>query len=254
MSLDACAALVEKADPDRFLAAMSAPVEARRVLFPIYAFNVEVSRAPWVTEEPMIAEMRLQWWRDALEEIAQAGPVRRHEVVDALAAVLDKTGAQLLDKLVAIRRWDIYKDVFEDTAHFEDYIQTTSGNLMWAAVRALGNANEAVVRDFAYGVGIANWFCAIPKLEGRGRKPLLDGRAEAVKALGEQALHRLLQARSRRAEISPAAASALRAGWRAKAILSTAIKAPERVADGNLTESAFISKIRLMGYALTNRW
>ena len=76
MSFDACAALVERGDPQRFRAAMAAPPEARRVLFPLYAFNVEVARAPWVTQEPMIAEMRLQWWRDALEEIAMGGRVR----------------------------------------------------------------------------------------------------------------------------------------------------------------------------------
>ena len=76
----ACAAIVEKGDPDRFLAAMAAPVAARRVLFPLYALNIEVARAPWVTEEAMIAEMRLQWWRDALAEIAAGGQVRRHEV------------------------------------------------------------------------------------------------------------------------------------------------------------------------------
>ena len=69
MSLQACADLVQRGDPDRFAAAMAAPVAARKVLFPLYAFNLEVARAPWVTEEPMIAEMRLQWWRDALGEI-----------------------------------------------------------------------------------------------------------------------------------------------------------------------------------------
>ena len=70
--LIACADIVRRADPARFQAAMAAPVAARSVLFPIYAFNVEVARAPWVTSEPMIAEMRLQWWVDALEEIARA--------------------------------------------------------------------------------------------------------------------------------------------------------------------------------------
>ncbi len=67
MSLAACAALVERGDPDRFLAVMAAPAWARARLFPLYAFNLEVARAPWVTEEPMIAEMRLQWWRDVVE-------------------------------------------------------------------------------------------------------------------------------------------------------------------------------------------
>ena len=44
----ACAALVERGDPGRFRATMAAPLAARRVLFPLYAFNLEVARAPWV--------------------------------------------------------------------------------------------------------------------------------------------------------------------------------------------------------------
>ena len=47
----ACAALVHRADPDRFMAVMAAPVPARPLLFPLYALNVEVARAPWVTQE-----------------------------------------------------------------------------------------------------------------------------------------------------------------------------------------------------------
>mgnify|MGYP003628551030 FL=1 len=109
---------------------MAAPVAARRVLFPIYAFNVEVARAPWVTEEPMIAEMRLQWWRDALEEMASGGTVRRHEVTLPLADVVDGDGARALDRLVAARRWDVYKDGFEDAEHFKEYLDATAGELM----------------------------------------------------------------------------------------------------------------------------
>ena len=87
----ACADLVRRGDPDRFRAVMAAPVAARERLFPVYAFNLEVSRAPWVTEEPMVAEMRLQWWRDALGEIREGGPVRRHEVATPLSGVVDVT-------------------------------------------------------------------------------------------------------------------------------------------------------------------
>jgi len=98
VSFEACAGIVQRGDPDRFLATMAAPVEARRVLFPLYAFNVEVARAPWASEEPLIAEMRLQWWADALDEIAKAGTVRRHEVVDALAPILDSDSARMLNE------------------------------------------------------------------------------------------------------------------------------------------------------------
>ena len=96
-----CAKLVEQGDPDRFRTVMAAPVAARRVLFPLYAFNVEVSRAPWVTQEPMIAEMRLQWWRDALEEIAKGKAVRKHEVTTPLAEVIDPEKAKMLDGAIA---------------------------------------------------------------------------------------------------------------------------------------------------------
>ncbi|NND19194.1 MAG: squalene/phytoene synthase family protein, partial [Silicimonas sp.] len=138
MSFQACADIVAKGDPDRFAAAMAAPVAARRVLFPLYAFNVEVSRAPWVTSEPMIGEMRLQWWRDALEEIGAARPVRRHEVTVPLAEVLHAPLASQLDELIAARRWDLYTDAFEDTAHFQDYLKKTGGRLMWVSAHLLG--------------------------------------------------------------------------------------------------------------------
>ena len=59
--INGCAGLVQRGDADRFMAIMAAPVSARAVLFPLFAMNIEVSRAPWVTQESMIAEMRLQW-------------------------------------------------------------------------------------------------------------------------------------------------------------------------------------------------
>ncbi|MDZ7907533.1 MAG: hypothetical protein U5N10_04435 [Gemmobacter sp.] len=47
MSDEACAALVERADPERFAATMAADVADRPLLWPLYAFNIEVARAPW---------------------------------------------------------------------------------------------------------------------------------------------------------------------------------------------------------------
>jgi phytoene/squalene synthetase len=242
MSLQACAELVKRGDPDRFLAAMAAPAAARVVLFPIYAFNVEVARAPWVTAEPMIAEMRLQWWRDVLAEIAAGGQVRSHEVCDALAPVLDASGADLLDRLIQARRWDIYRDPFEDAAHFNDYIDATAGGLAWAAARALGaETGEAAVRDMAWAAGLARWFQAIPELEARGRIPLVDGRPDAVSGLAAEGLARLDRAR-----VQKKARAALLCTWRARAILTQARAYPERVATGALRQSEFSRRLGLL--------
>ncbi len=171
MSFEACARIVETADPERFAAAMAVPLPARRVLMPIYAMNAEVSRAPWVTQEAMIAEMRLQWWRDALEEIATGASVRRHEVTTPLSEVLTPEAAKMLDQAVVARQWDIYRDPFENWAALETYVSDTAGRLLEAAAMSLGSVTEGR-RAFGSAVGLARFFAAVPALKEQGRQPL----------------------------------------------------------------------------------
>lgn len=254
MSFDACAALVERGDPMRFRVAMAAPVPARRILFPLYAFNIEIARAPWVTQEPMIAEMRLQWWRDALEEIAQGQTARRHEVVDALAGCLDPDGARCLDGLIAARRWDIYKDPFADADHFRAYINATSGHLMWTAARLLGPADENVVRDFAYAVGVANLFQAVPALTVQSRKPLLDDSAAGMVALAQDARRRLDRAKAARRGVSKQARPALVAGYHARPILHMVAADPKRVTEDALMMNPARDSLRFVIASLGGWW
>ncbi|MCV2889932.1 squalene/phytoene synthase family protein [Ruegeria aquimaris] len=252
--LSACAELVQRADPDRFAAAMAAPVAARRVLFPLYALAVEVARAPWASAEPMIAEMRLQWWRDALEELALGKPPRRHPVVTPLAGILSPQMAARLDGFVAVRRWDIYRDPFEDDAHLTRYLEQSSASLLCASAAALGQADEDVLRDYGYATGLANWFRAIPELEARGRIPLLDGSPAGIRRLAEEGLDRLSRARAKRALISLAARPALLAGWQSGAVLRQLQQDPGRVATGQIGLSPFARHLRLSLQAMTGRW
>jgi phytoene synthase len=256
MSLQACADLVARGDPDRYRAAMATPPQARAVLFPLYAFNLEVSRAPWVTEEPMIAEMRLQFWRDVAEEIGQGAPPRAHEVAAPLTAAVRAEDAGLLDGLVAARRWDIYRDAFEDAGHFERYLDATGGNLDWAAARTLGapEGAEAAVRDAAWAAALSRFLLAVPELEARGRIPLVDGRAEAVKALAAEGRRRLARARKARGTVPRRAGYALYAGWQAEAILRRAEADPVAVAEGRLSMGAVAASWRLARLALGGRW
>jgi len=251
MSVQACAEIVKRGDPDRFLSAMSGPASARAVLFPIYAFNVEVARAPWVTEEPMIAEMRLQWWRDALEEIAAGGAVRRHEVATPLADILDPAGVAVLDALIQARRWDVYKDTFENADHFQEYLDQTAGGLMWVAARALGaDTGEQAVRRIGQASGLANLFRAVPELERSGRKPLVDGRETAIAALADAALNNMSRAH---ADVPAVARPATRAAWQSSVILRQAKQIPARVADGALGTSELRKRAGLLWRTVLNR-
>ncbi len=243
----ACAALVQRADNDRFRAAMAAPVAARPVLFALYAFNVEVARAPWVTQEAMIAEMRLQWWRDALEEIAEGGVVRRHEVVTPLADALDAQTAKALDRLVAARRWDIYRDPFEDADHFDAYLADTSGALMWAAAQALGAgvAAEGPVRAFGAATGLARFLQAVPALEAQKRIPLVDGRAEGIAALARAGLDTMPSRAVLRRAVGKTAQPALIEGFLTRTVLQQAARDPGRVGAGALQVNPALQSLLL---------
>jgi phytoene/squalene synthetase len=248
-AIGACAGLVERGDPDRFAAVMAAPVAARGPLFVLYAFNLEVARAPWVTKEPMIAEMRLQWWRDVLAE-AVAGKRRAHEVAGPLADLIVARGLDVavLDRLVEARRWDVYTDPFEDAAALEAYLDDTAAGLMWAAAQALGArpADEAAVRGLGWATGLANYLRAVPDLEARGRLPLVDGRPEAVAALARRGLARLASSRPGLRRLPVGARPALIAGWQADGLLRQVMAEPLRVAEGRMGLSEFARRLGLI--------
>lgn len=254
MTVTACAALVERGDPDRFMAVMAAPVALRARLFPLYAFNLEVARAPWVATQPMIAEMRLQWWRDVVAEPAP----RAHEVVGPLHAVIREAGLPLavVDRMIAARVWDAYSEPFEDAADFDRYIEETGAGLMWLAAVAAGAAPaaEAAVRGFGWAAGLAGYLRAVPELEARGRYPLPDGRVEAVQDWAARGLEKIGAARAARGLIGRAG-PALLAGWQAEAVLRQVVADPRRVAEGALTgPSEFARRGRLAWAAFTGRW
>ncbi len=249
MSIDACAALVLRGDPDRFAAVMAAPVAARARLFPLYAFNLEVARAPWVTREPLIAEMRLQWWRDVVVEPAP----RAHEVAGPLHALIRDAGlpVTVLDTLIAARRWDVYHDPFADMAAFSDYLQDTAGGLMWLAACAIGarSGDEAAARDLGWATGLAGFLRAVPELQARGRVPLPDASRDGLARLAGEGLARLDRARQGR--IPRAAALA---AWQTAPVLRRVAQDPDRVATGSLALSEFDRRRWLVWQALTGRF
>lgn len=251
MSLSACAAQVARGDPDRFAATMAAPEAARARLWPLYAFNLEIARAPWVTAEPMIAEMRLQFWRDVVAD----GRVPAHEVAGPLVDLIREAAlpADLLDRMIEARRWDIWREPFVDVAALDAHIEATSAGLYWVAALALGAApqHEAAVRDIGFAAGLAAWLRAVPELGARGRQPLPDPRPEAVAALARQGLARL--DRGRKAGLPRALRPAVLPAWQAGPVLWMAALDPARVARGALALPEFSRRWRLLRGAFTGR-
>lgn len=252
MSEQACAELVRRADPERFAALMAAPAPDRPALAVLYAFNAELARAPWASAEPMLAEMRLQWWRDAITAEA-AGPATPHEVATPLGRLIRTKVLPLaaLDGMAAARLWDIYREPHADEAALWAYLDATGGTLMWLAARALGAdpTQEAAARAAGQASALANYLRAVPQLESLGRIPLVDGRPAAVAALARDGLALLDAARGQGLP-----KGALLAAHLARPLLYLAAREPGRVAAGALVLPEFTRRRRLLWQGVTGRF
>src|SRR5512135_1463257 len=80
-TLSPCGQRVRHYDHDRYLTCLFAPDDRREALFAIFAFNHEVAKTREVVREPILGQIRLQWWRDSIAAL-YAGEVRRHEVIE----------------------------------------------------------------------------------------------------------------------------------------------------------------------------
>lgn len=169
------AEFVRRRDPDRFLCALFAPPERREALLALVAYNHELARAREAARTPMLALMRLQWWRDAVEEAAAGKPPRRHEVAEPLAraikdAQLDPAG---LLALADAREAEAEEEGegMPTVSSFHAYLRGTAGALAVAAGRLLGAPPEALPglqrRGTAYGA--AGVLRAVPALARQGR-------------------------------------------------------------------------------------
>lgn len=255
--LAACARLVEAQDPARFAATMAAPPAARARLWPLYALNLELARAPYASPEPLVAEMRLQWWVDQIEGLAMGAPPSG-EIASALGPLVTEIPAlpPLLSDMANARRWEAWRDPFAHPAALMTYIDQTAGNLMWAAALALGAppAAQPAVRDFARGAGLSNWLAAVPDLLAHGRSPLPDPSPAAISALAGTGLARIAAARRAATTVPAAARPALWPGWTARARLRAALSEPARVLDGKLPDPQASRAAALLLRSLTGYW
>lgn len=247
--VQACAELVARGDSDRFASAMTAPVPAREVLFPLYAFNLELARAPYVTQDPIIARMRLQFWTDTLDEIAAGTPPRAHEVAAPLAHVVREAGADLirLHGMVEARVSDLGEGARRDVADVEAYARGTAGNLMAVAGAALGGTDVAAFERIGTAQGIANWLLAQPGLRAAGRGFIAPS-VKVYEDLARRGLELL-------APVGAGAATpALRAAWRAKGVLKRARAHPDAVMQGTIGGSEFARRGGLLLKSLMGAW
>jgi phytoene synthase len=164
-ALAACEVTVRQSDPDRYFAGLFAPADKRPMLFALYAFNHELARAAEVARESVMAEIRLQWWRDALDDAWEGRPRAQPAAVGLTELV--RRGAistAALHALIDARSEEIGAAPFPNVTALEAHLEATSGALIRLAAAVLDPqaAIEEVSREAGIAYGLAGIIRAIP--------------------------------------------------------------------------------------------
>jgi len=183
----ACEALVRTADYDRYLSALFVPAERRAHVFALFAFNYEVARTAESVSQPLMGQVRLQWWRDALDEI-EASRVRRHEVAEALAETIKAHALprRLLDALIDAHENDLIEAPFATWAEFDAYADATAGNLIRLVARILGTDGlDTAAHDAGIAYALTGLLRALP-FHAAKRRLMLPLEALRAAALSQE--------------------------------------------------------------------
>jgi len=72
-----CLELVKKSDYENYLATLLLPLSIQRAAFGLRACNIEMAQVQEVTSNKQIAQMRMQFWKEAIEQIYSDQPPHR---------------------------------------------------------------------------------------------------------------------------------------------------------------------------------
>ncbi|MBI1868462.1 MAG: squalene/phytoene synthase family protein [Methylocystis sp.] len=154
-----CERLLHARDRDCWLACLFAPFEARAHLHALYAFKHEIAAAPAKVSQPLLGEMRLRWWADALEgspETATSGGARAHPVADAVIDTIGRYSlprAEFLD-LIQAHLFDLHDRPMATLEELDAYCRSTSSAPMRWSAQVIGGAAQDTV-DAIENAGVA---------------------------------------------------------------------------------------------------
>lgn len=156
-------AAAANADPDRTLATTFLPAGPRERVITLILFNHELARARAVVSDAGLAAIRLQWWRDTIEQIYGGATVRAWPIATALAQTIGEAHLpqSLLNAMIDGYEAEQNSYPFQSWHDLEAYLDVTQGNLNRACLLAWGHhtlttARDTAARQAGIATGLAN--------------------------------------------------------------------------------------------------
>jgi len=266
-------------DRDRYLSALFVPAERRAAVVALYSFNYEIAKTREVVSEPLLGRIRLQWWREAIEEAYERSAARAHEVMTPLAAAIreHRLSRGHFDAMIEARELDLADEAPPSLAALEDYCEATSGRLQRLVLETLDVRDDdsaEAAREVGTAYALVGLIRATP-FHARARRHHIPAEiarevgldpatlfelrpspplAAAVERLARRAHQHLARARSLRRRLAKAALPALLPARIASGYLRDIEAVGGNVFDPRLPARAGRSVMRLAWGAVTGRY
>lgn len=142
-----CGDTVRRDDRDRYLLCLLAPASYRSALLALHAFNIALSRIPETVSEPILGQIRLQWWRETIAAIYGEGSPPAHPIVAALTDVIARydLSQESFERILRARERDLADWRPSTLAELEGYATETAGELLALSMRVLGEKDQAAL-------------------------------------------------------------------------------------------------------------
>lgn len=181
--LEHCVETIRAGDEDLSLSLRYSRKEDHSRLAALYALQIELRRIPAIVSEPPLGEIRLQWWREALDEIAAGAPSRAHPVVSLLAAsgaIGAKTRA-LAERLIDVRARLLYEPTFASLEDLRDFLRGAETPVALLALGAQSACPAAVAALLGEAYALARFAPVLaPSLAADGAAAALRLYAQAA--------------------------------------------------------------------------
>lgn len=161
-------------EPDFFLLSLLSPRRYRSTLWALFAFHYEIAKTRDVVSDAQIGLIRLQWWREAVEEIYAGSIPRRHDVVEGLAQAIksyDLPQSLLLDMITARQaEFAAQTPSLQSVKALEHYIGSFYTPLLKLVLLVLGQGEEeAMIQRTAQKYGVCRIIRTVPYIFDKDR-------------------------------------------------------------------------------------
>jgi phytoene synthase len=200
--------LIRRVDPDRWLTSrFIGDPSARADVIALYAYDYELARARRAASTPLLAEIRLTWWREVLDQIYGETPVRRHPTAQALAGVVARRALPraLLEAMIDGQIEALELAAFDAAAAvaWADAVQGSAARAAALILHPAGKAALTAAAGRAWGLALLRRAGLAPAEAVAGPlRAALDEAAAAARSLSPAALPAALPARLARFDLA----------------------------------------------------